>query len=44
VIQIRPARPQDSDEIWVALEPVIRAGEVFAFPRDMEREAAIVAT
>jgi len=38
---IRPATRADDDAIWAMLEPVIRAGEVFALPRDMHREAAL---
>lgn len=33
--------PADSDPIWAMLEPVIRAGEVFALPRDMQQAAAL---
>jgi L-amino acid N-acyltransferase YncA len=38
---IRPATPADSDAIWSILEPVVRAGETFALPRDMSREAGL---
>lgn len=38
---IRPARPEDADAIWAALEPVLRAGETYALPRDMDRAAAL---
>lgn len=38
---IRPARREDDDAIWSILEPVIRAGETYALPRDMTREAAL---
>ncbi|MDE1146320.1 MAG: N-acetyltransferase [Azospirillaceae bacterium] len=38
---IRPARPEDADAIWAILEPVIRAGETYALPRDMDRAAAL---
>jgi ribosomal protein S18 acetylase RimI-like enzyme len=31
---IRPAAPDDHPAIWALLEPVIRAGEEFAVPRD----------
>lgn len=40
-VTIRPARPGDHDAIWMILEPVIRAGETYALPRDMSREAAL---
>jgi len=32
---IRPARDEDHRAIWAILEPVVRAGEVFALDRDM---------
>jgi ribosomal protein S18 acetylase RimI-like enzyme len=38
---IRPALPQDHSAIWSILEPVIRAGETYALPRDMGREEAL---
>ena len=38
---IRPATSDDDDALWAVLEPVIRAGETFALPRDMTREAAL---
>ncbi len=38
---IRPAAPNDADAIWSILEPIVRAGETFALPRDMSREAAL---
>jgi ribosomal protein S18 acetylase RimI-like enzyme len=34
---IRPATEADADAIWGTLEPVIRAGETYAFPRDWSR-------
>jgi ribosomal protein S18 acetylase RimI-like enzyme len=40
-MQIRPAEPRDHDQIWSILAPVIRAGETYALPRDMSRDAAI---
>jgi RimJ/RimL family protein N-acetyltransferase len=39
-VAIRPAMPGDFDPIWAVLEPVIRAGEHYALPRDMDRDAA----
>jgi ribosomal protein S18 acetylase RimI-like enzyme len=33
-MMIRPATPDDHPAIWALLEPVIRAGEEFAVPRD----------
>jgi ribosomal protein S18 acetylase RimI-like enzyme len=38
---VRAARPGDSDAIWAILEPVIRAGETYTLPRDMDRVAAL---
>lgn len=38
---IRPARRADAPAIWTIIEPVIRAGETYALPRDMTPEAAI---
>jgi ribosomal protein S18 acetylase RimI-like enzyme len=40
-ILIRAAGAPDHDAIWAMLEPVIRAGETYALPRDMMREAAL---
>jgi len=34
---IRPATAADHDAIWAILEPVIRAGETLAVPRDLSR-------
>lgn len=38
---IRPATDADRPAIWDALQPVIRAGETLALPRDMTREDAL---
>ena len=38
---IRAVSPADHDAIWTILEPVIRAGETLAIPRDMTRQAAL---
>jgi L-amino acid N-acyltransferase YncA len=39
-VHIRPAKETDSAAIWAVLDPIIRAGETFALPRDMsERDA-----
>jgi ribosomal protein S18 acetylase RimI-like enzyme len=38
---IRHARDSDGTAIWAILEPIIRAGETYAFPRDMTKEHAI---
>ncbi|HEV2674918.1 MAG TPA: GNAT family N-acetyltransferase [Aliidongia sp.] len=40
-MEVRPAGPADDDAIWRILEPVIRAGETYALPRDMARPAAL---
>ncbi len=38
---VRPAGPGDADAIWAILEPVIRAGETYALPRDGTRAAML---
>lgn len=38
---IRPATAEDHDAVWAALEPVVRAGEVYALPHEMTREAGL---
>jgi ribosomal protein S18 acetylase RimI-like enzyme len=38
---IRRATAADAPAIWEILEPVIRAGETYALPRDMSSEQAI---
>lgn len=38
---VRAATPDDAPAIWAALEPAIRAGETYALPREMTREAAL---
>jgi ribosomal protein S18 acetylase RimI-like enzyme len=40
-MKIRPAEPHDADAVWAILEPVLRAGETYALPRDMTRADAI---
>jgi len=40
-MNIRPAAPRDTDAIWSVLEPIIRAGETYALPRDMTLEAVL---
>ena len=39
-VAIREAGPGDAPAIWSIIEPVIRAGETYALPREMTREAA----
>ncbi|MEO0962807.1 MAG: GNAT family N-acetyltransferase [Pseudomonadota bacterium] len=41
MLTIRPATHADTDGIWGMLEPVIRAGETYALPRDFSREDAL---
>jgi ribosomal protein S18 acetylase RimI-like enzyme len=41
MITLRAARQADDDAIWTVLEPIIRAGEAYALPRDWSREAAL---
>jgi ribosomal protein S18 acetylase RimI-like enzyme len=38
---IRPVTNADADAIWGLLEPVIRAGETYAFPRDWSHTDAM---
>jgi ribosomal protein S18 acetylase RimI-like enzyme len=38
---IRHVRPNDADALWKILEPVIRAGETYTLPCDMDRDAAL---
>ena len=38
---IRPAAAEDATAIWRILEPVIRAGETYALPRDMTEATAL---
>jgi len=38
---IRRATETDGDPIWAILEPVIRAGETLALPRDLSRAAVL---
>jgi len=40
MLVIRPALPSDSDALWSILEPILRAGETYALPRDITRDAA----
>jgi len=41
MVRIRPSEVSDRTAIWSFLEPVIRAGEVFALPQEMTQEAAL---
>ena len=40
-VNIRPASSRDAAAIWSILEPIIRAGETYALPRDMSRAEAL---
>jgi len=39
-LAIRPATDRDHDAIWAILEPMIRRGETYPLPRDMNRAQA----
>ncbi|HXY01316.1 MAG TPA: GNAT family N-acetyltransferase [Candidatus Limnocylindrales bacterium] len=38
---IRAIRQDDADEIWAILEPVIRAGETYTLPQNLDKESAL---
>jgi L-amino acid N-acyltransferase YncA len=38
---VRPATERDRDSVWRIMESVIRAGETYTLPRDMDRAAAL---
>ncbi len=40
-MRVREAVEEDEDAIWAILEPIIRAGETYPLPRDMDRQAAL---
>lgn len=40
-VSIRPATEADQDALWALLEPVLRAGETYALPRDWSRADAL---
>jgi ribosomal protein S18 acetylase RimI-like enzyme len=40
-MRLRPATDADHDAIWAILEPVIRAGETYALPRNWTRHEAL---
>jgi len=40
-MHIRAATQGDANAIWAILEPIIRAGETYTQPRDMNRESAL---
>ena len=39
---VRAAVEKDADALWAILEPVIRAGETYPLPHNMDRESALV--
>ncbi|HEU4611300.1 MAG TPA: N-acetyltransferase [Kofleriaceae bacterium] len=41
MITVRAARQADDDAIWTILEPIIRAGDTYALPREWSREASL---
>ena len=41
MVQIRRAVPGDEDGLWAILEPVIRAGDTYDFPRQTSRDDAL---
>ncbi|MBE0588000.1 MAG: GNAT family N-acetyltransferase, partial [Hydrogenophaga sp.] len=43
MLTIRPATLADDDSLWLIMEPIIRAGETYDFPRDTGRAAALAA-
>ncbi|MEX2248760.1 MAG: N-acetyltransferase [Parvibaculum sp.] len=40
-MNIRPANEKDDDALWAIMEPVIRAGETYPLPRDLDRAGAL---
>jgi ribosomal protein S18 acetylase RimI-like enzyme len=40
-MEIRPLEKNDADGLWDILEPIIRAGETYALPRDGSRTEAL---
>ena len=38
---IRPAANGDTNAIWAIVEPIIRAGETYTLPRDMDKKSAL---
>ena len=38
---IRPATRKDNNAIWAIMEPIIRAGETYTLPRDMDKASAL---
>ena len=40
-IVIRAAKAGDRDAIWAVMAPIIRAGETYTLPREMDKESAL---
>jgi ribosomal protein S18 acetylase RimI-like enzyme len=40
-MQIRPATDADKHAIWNVIEPIIRAGETYTLPRDMDKASVL---
>ena len=40
-LHVRPATAADGDAIWAILEPIVRAGDAYALPRDWTRAEAL---
>jgi ribosomal protein S18 acetylase RimI-like enzyme len=40
-LSIHPATDSDRDPIWAILEPMIRSGETYTLPRDMDKQQAL---
>jgi L-amino acid N-acyltransferase YncA len=38
---IRPATDADANAIWAIMEPIVRAGETYTLPRNMDERAAL---
>lgn len=43
MLTIRPATSADEDSLWQIMEPIIRTGETYDFPRDTSRDTALAA-
>jgi ribosomal protein S18 acetylase RimI-like enzyme len=41
VITVRPAASADANAIWAILEPIIRGGETYTLPRNLDKEQAL---
>jgi L-amino acid N-acyltransferase YncA len=41
MLTIRSAKPDDRDAIWAILKPIIRAGDTYTLPREIDKAAAL---